>query len=177
VLKQTERLSITSIIFCYILSTLILQNIDMTRTTLCIKDQYGNCVSYLCRVNTSLGLLFTQYMSSKGIPPIGGLFLLKERGLGMMRCPKAWGLLVKCHYLCQCIAIFLTPMIWIIRTTFLWPSKEIGGLAQNLSNFQMAPIPILRVLTCSTSSPHDILKVSRKIIDHNLPVGRDKRDN
>jgi hypothetical protein len=48
----------------------------------------------------------------------------------------------------------------------------IGGPVENLSNFQMAPIPVLSVLTCSTSSPHDILKVSRKIIDHNLPVGR-----
>ncbi len=38
----------------------------------------------------------------------------------------------------------------------------------------MAPIPILSVLTCSTSSPHDILKVLRKIIDHNPPIGRDK---
>jgi hypothetical protein len=53
-------------------------------------------------------------------------------------------------------------------------STLLGGPAQNLSNFQMAPIPILSVLTCSTSSPHDILKVSRKIIDHNLPVGWDK---
>jgi hypothetical protein len=41
----------------------------------------------------------------------------------------------------------------------------------------MAPIPILSVLTCLTSSPHDILKVLRKIIDHNLPVGWDKCDD
>ncbi len=41
----------------------------------------------------------------------------------------------------------------------------------------MAPIPILSVLTCSTSSPHDILKVSRKIIDRNPPIGWDKHDN
>ncbi len=53
----------------------------------------------------------------------------------------------------------------------------LGGPAQNLSNFQMAPIPILSVLTCSTSSPHDILKFLRKIIDHNPPVGWDKRDD
>ncbi len=53
----------------------------------------------------------------------------------------------------------------------------VEGPAQTLSNFQIAPIPILSVLTCSTGSPHDILKVSRKIIDHNLPVGRDKRDD
>ena len=53
----------------------------------------------------------------------------------------------------------------------------IGGPAQNLSKFQMAPIPILSVLTCSTSSSHDILKVLRKIIDHNLPIGGDKLDD
>jgi len=28
---------------------------------------------------------------------------------------------------------------------------EVGGPAQDLSNFQMAPLPILSVLTCSTS--------------------------
>ncbi len=49
-----------------------------------------------------------------------------------------------------------------------------GGPAQILSNFQIAPILILSVLTCSNSSPHDILKVLRKIIDHNLPIGQDK---
>ena len=52
----------------------------------------------------------------------------------------------------------------------------IGGPAQDLSNFQMAPIPILSVPTCSTSSPHDILKVSLKKIDQNLPVGRVEHD-
>jgi hypothetical protein len=54
---------------------------------------------------------------------------------------------------------------------------RVGSPAQNLSNFQMAPIPFLSVPTCSTSSPHDILKVSKKKIDHNLPVGQDKRDD
>ncbi len=49
----------------------------------------------------------------------------------------------------------------------------IGGPAQNLSNFQMAPIPFLSVLTCSTRSPHDILKVSLKN-DWNLPFGCNK---
>jgi hypothetical protein len=42
---------------------------------------------------------------------------------------------------------------------------QVGGPIQNLSKIQMAPIPILSVLTCSTSSPHDFLKVSRKIIN------------
>jgi hypothetical protein len=40
-----------------------------------------------------------------------------------------------------------------------------------LSNFQMAPIPILGVLTCSTSSPHDILKVSENISSMTCPLG------
>ena len=38
---------------------------------------------------------------------------------------------------------------------------EVGGSAQNLTKFQMVPIPILSVLTCSTSSSHDILKVKK----------------
>jgi hypothetical protein len=50
-----------------------------------------------------------------------------------------------------------------------------GGPVQDLSNFQMALIPFLSDLTCSTHSPHDILKV-RKKIDHNLHIGRVKRD-
>ena len=33
---------------------------------------------------------------------------------------------------------------------------------QDLSNFQMAPVPFLSDLTCSTHSPHDILKVWKK---------------
>ena len=50
-----------------------------------------------------------------------------------------------------------------------------GGPAQNLPNFQMAPIPFLSVSTCSTRSPHDILKVSKKV-DCNLPFGWVERD-
>ena len=37
----------------------------------------------------------------------------------------------------------------------------------------MVAIPILSVLTYSTSSPHDIMKVSKQI-DHNLPFGPDE---
>jgi hypothetical protein len=48
---------------------------------------------------------------------------------------------------------------------------KIAGPVENLSNFQMAPTPILSVWTCLNSSPLDILKVLRKIIDHNLLVG------
>jgi hypothetical protein len=36
---------------------------------------------------------------------------------------------------------------------------ELGGPVQNLSKFQMVPIPFLSDLTCSTHSPYDILKV------------------
>jgi hypothetical protein len=54
---------------------------------------------------------------------------------------------------------------------------QVGGPVHNLSIFQISPIPMLGVLTCSTSSLYDILIFSRKIIDHNPPVGRDKRDN
>jgi hypothetical protein len=54
--------------------------------------------------------------------------------------------------------------------------KEIGGQAQDLRNFQMAPILFLSVLTYSTSSPHDP-ESFRKKIDHNLSVGRVKRDD
>jgi hypothetical protein len=52
----------------------------------------------------------------------------------------------------------------------------LGGPGQDLGNFQMVPIPILSVLTYSTSSPHDILKVSKQKNYHNLPVARVKCD-
>jgi hypothetical protein len=51
----------------------------------------------------------------------------------------------------------------------------LGGPLQDFSNFQMAQILFPSDLTCSTHSPHDILTV-RKKIDHNLPIGRVKRD-
>ncbi len=53
-------------------------------------------------------------------------------------------------------------------------NSGVGGPAQNLPNFQIAPMPFLSVSTCSTRSPHDILKVKKN--DHNLPVGRVERD-
>ncbi len=56
-------------------------------------------------------------------------------------------------------------------------SASIGGLVQNLSYFQKALIPISSILTCSTSSPCNILKVSGQIIGHNPPVGQDKHDS
>ncbi len=37
------------------------------------------------------------------------------------------------------------------------------GSEQDLSKFQMAPIPFLSDLTCSTHLPHDILKVRKKM--------------
>ena len=54
-------------------------------------------------------------------------------------------------------------------------TATVGGPVQDLSYFQMAPVPFLRDLTCSTHSPYYILKV-KKNIDHNLPVGRVKCD-
>ncbi len=55
------------------------------------------------------------------------------------------------------------------------PIGLLGGPVQDLSNFQMAPIPFLSDLTSSTHSPHDILKVWKKI-NHTLPIGSVKRD-
>ncbi len=87
-----------------------------------------------------------------------------------------------CH-LCDHLSCVLAYPLFCERNAPWWYSyplasghslMTLGVPAQNLSNFQMAPIPILSVLPCSTSSTHDILKVSRKIIDHNLPVGLDK---
>jgi hypothetical protein len=54
-------------------------------------------------------------------------------------------------------------------------SLMIGCTSQDLRIFQMLPIPILSVLIYSTSSPHDISKVSKKI-NHNLLVGQVKGD-
>jgi hypothetical protein len=48
---------------------------------------------------------------------------------------------------------------WSLRKKFNFQTTKIGGPVQDLSNFQMAPIPFLSDLTCSTHSPHDILKV------------------
>jgi hypothetical protein len=59
-----------------------------------------------------------------------------------------------------------------VGSSLIWLS--VGGLGQDLRDFQMVPIPILSVLTFSTSSPRDILKVKK--IAHNLPVGQVKCD-
>ncbi len=48
--------------------------------------------------------------------------------------------------------------------------KLLGNPVQDLSKFQMAPIPFLSDLTCSTHSPESLKK-----IDH-LPIGHVKRD-
>ncbi len=74
-------------------------------------------------------------------------------------------------------AVLDFSFVWVQTSGESAQTHLVGGPAKNLSNFQIAPIPILSVLTCSTSSPHDILKVLRKIFDHNLPVGRDKPDD
>jgi hypothetical protein len=47
------------------------------------------------------------------------------------------------------------PRHWRMTNGLMWDTSRgsfhLGGPAQDLSNFQMAPIPILSVLTCSTS--------------------------
>ena len=73
---------------------------------------------------------------------------------------------------CQHLAVGVTCCQHVVDI----PSQvygQTGGPGQNLTNFQVVPIPILSVPTCSTSSHHDILKIS-KIIDHNLLIGHVK---
>ncbi len=48
-------------------------------TTLCIKDQNGDRAVYHRGTHVPFGSLFAEYMSVKGIQPIGGLFLSHER--------------------------------------------------------------------------------------------------
>jgi hypothetical protein len=51
-------------------------------TTLCIKDQNGDRVVYHRGTHVPFGSLFAEYMSNKGIQPIGGLFLSHGRRIG-----------------------------------------------------------------------------------------------
>ncbi len=72
--------------------------------------------------------------------------------------------------------VFLTVSPNLISTFLVLPdpilySKSesiipmaLGGLVQDLSKFQMAPTPFLSDLTCSTHSPHDILKLKKMTI-------------
>jgi hypothetical protein len=71
----------------------------------------------------------------------------------------------------------LTAAVTAVLVPVAVPLALLVGPVDFFSNFQMASIPILSILTCSTSSAHYILKVSRKIIGYNLPIARDKCDN
>jgi hypothetical protein len=68
--------------------------------------------------------------------------------------------------------IMLSDMSWKIHAKAVLPRQVLlGGPIQDLIKFQMVPIPILSVLTYSTSLPHDILKVSKKS-NTTCPLGR-----
>ncbi len=66
-------------------------------TTLCIEDQNGDCVVYHQRTHVPFGSLFAEYMSNKGIQPIGGLFLSHGRRIGHNEMPKGLGFDMKQH--------------------------------------------------------------------------------
>jgi hypothetical protein len=63
----------------------------MMMTTLCIKDQNGDCVVCNCGTYVPFGLLFAKYMSNMGIPPIGRLFLSHGRRIRHNDTPKGLG--------------------------------------------------------------------------------------
>jgi hypothetical protein len=66
-------------------------HIGTMKTLLCIEDQNGNHVVYHCRTHVPFGPLFSKYMSNKGIPPIGGLFLSNGRKIRHSETPKGMG--------------------------------------------------------------------------------------
>jgi hypothetical protein len=70
---------------------------------------------------------------------------------------------------CGHLTIYSSPQVTLehLATNTI---SLVGGPGQDLRNFQVVPIPILSVLTYSTSSPHDILKVS-KILPITCPLG------
>jgi hypothetical protein len=66
----------------YILPPLSLHYRCTMIATLCIEDQNGDRVMYCWWTHVPFELLFTGYMSNKGIQPIGGLFLSQGRRIG-----------------------------------------------------------------------------------------------
>jgi hypothetical protein len=92
----------------YILPPLSLQNRGMVRTTVCIKDQHGNCVVYHRKMDAPFRLLFAQYLSSKGIPPIGRLFLSNKKRIGLGKTPKRMGFDTGYH-----VVIFINLLMFI----------------------------------------------------------------
>jgi hypothetical protein len=72
-------------------STLVLCYRCTMITTLCIEDQNGDPVVYHQGTHVTFGSLFAEYMSNKGIQPIGGLFLSHGRRIGYNEMPKGLG--------------------------------------------------------------------------------------
>jgi hypothetical protein len=60
----------------------------MMITMLCIENQNGDHVVYRWGTHVPFRLLFSKYMSDKGIQPIGGLFLSHGRRIGHNETPK-----------------------------------------------------------------------------------------
>jgi hypothetical protein len=66
-------------------------------TTLCIENQNGDRVVYRWGTNIPFGVLFAEYMSDKGIQPIGGLFLSHGRRIGHNETPEGLGFITEHH--------------------------------------------------------------------------------
>ncbi len=77
-------------------------------STLCIKDQNGNRVVSHHRTHVHFGLMFAEYMSNKGIPPIGGLFLSHGRRIGHSETPDDLGFDMSYH-----VIIFVNLLMFI----------------------------------------------------------------
>jgi hypothetical protein len=78
------------------------------RTTLCIEDQNGNSVVYHQMTHVPFGLLFAKYRRSKGILPIGGLFLSNGRRIRHSETPKDLGFDASFH-----VIIFVNLLMFI----------------------------------------------------------------
>ncbi len=75
----------------YILPPSSLQNRCTMIITLCIKDHNGDRVVFHRGTYVIFGLLFAKYMSNKGIPLIGRLFLSCGRRIGHSETPEGLG--------------------------------------------------------------------------------------
>jgi hypothetical protein len=76
--------------------------------SLCIKDQNGDCVVYHWGTHVPCGLLFSRYMSNKGIQPMGGLFVSHGRRIGHSEMPAALGFDMSYH-----VIIFVNLFLFI----------------------------------------------------------------
>jgi hypothetical protein len=75
----------------YILPPLSLHCRCTMITMLCIEDQNDDRAVYHRGTHVPFGSLFAEYMSNKGIQPIGGLFLSHGRRIGHNEMPKGLG--------------------------------------------------------------------------------------